>query len=361
MLAFKQNSFVRFVLVFSACFCVLFLAFLFAPPELITKANLLTASLTEQLIALMGIPVVRTGTVLNLSGFRAVIIGECSGFPLYFLFASFVVAYPARLKDKLTGILVGVAALYAVNVIRLGLILPIGMHSVQTFTLVHDYFSQAGLALLTFLGCIYWADSKILRGAVLGWEFLLRLIVSSLLLLLVYFAVGSQINHALYWLANVVLAGLGSPYRFDFSQITDDSTIFNLLAYLALIVSSRAIAPKRKLQALLVGLAVLVCEHITRRVAFGYINVYGPVFIFMVIKNFGSFFGRFILPLLLWIWFHPGLRAWLWPMQLCPICGKSKRDLRRHVAKIHGQESLELPEVQRVLGQADAASADDAE
>jgi exosortase/archaeosortase family protein len=95
------------------------------------------------------VDVTRTGNSLSVGGFRLEINHECTAFFVLLIYASFLLAYPATIKERLRGLVLGVSVLMGVNVLRLvGLVIVVDIWP-RMFDYFHEYFFQ-----VLFLGLI---------------------------------------------------------------------------------------------------------------------------------------------------------------------------------------------------------------
>jgi len=83
---------------------------------------------------------------------------ECTGIFVCILFASFVLAYPASWRARLTGLVVGIPLFFAVNVIRLATLARIVEIYPDTFFYLHEYVWQGILTVFVLVGSIAWAE-----------------------------------------------------------------------------------------------------------------------------------------------------------------------------------------------------------
>ena len=83
---------------------------------------------------------------------------ECTGIFVCMLFASFVLAYPARWTARLIGLAVGLPLFFAINVIRLATLARIVEVYPGAFFYMHEYVWQGILTVFVLLGAIAWAE-----------------------------------------------------------------------------------------------------------------------------------------------------------------------------------------------------------
>ena len=104
----------------------------------------------------MGADATGSGSVIRLPGTALEINHECTGVFVLVVYASFVVAYPARWGQRLSGIATGAAVLMGINVARLIALAVIASRSPAWFGYFHEYFFQGlFIALLAFLASIW--------------------------------------------------------------------------------------------------------------------------------------------------------------------------------------------------------------
>jgi exosortase H (IPTLxxWG-CTERM-specific) len=115
------------------------------------------AQLTKLLLALVGVQAQVSGVVVGTPSFSVAIQNNCNAIYETALFISAVLAYPATWRERAWGALVGFAALYVVNLIRVLSLIYIGSHFRQYFQLGHIYVWQS-LFIAFALGLwILWA------------------------------------------------------------------------------------------------------------------------------------------------------------------------------------------------------------
>lgn len=83
---------------------------------------------------------------------------ECTGVFVLVLFASFVLAYPARWSARLVGFAVGIPLLLAVNVFRLATLARIVEVYPQAFFYFHEYVWQGIFMVFVLVGALAWAE-----------------------------------------------------------------------------------------------------------------------------------------------------------------------------------------------------------
>lgn len=123
-----------------------------------------TALITSELIRQFGVEVLRDGAVLtHPNGFAYEIAYTCTGLLPGVTFFVCVLAYPGTVRNKWSGIAIGVPVLLAVNYLRLVNLFYIGVHFPSVFRLAHEVIWE-GLLAVTFIGLwlswISWSNNR---------------------------------------------------------------------------------------------------------------------------------------------------------------------------------------------------------
>jgi exosortase H (IPTLxxWG-CTERM-specific) len=148
----RQREGVRFCALF-ALYTVLVFTLLYAAQNvLVVPLNRHFAWVSEQLLRLLRIHASSAGPVVTLSTFAVEIKSNCNAIYEVGLYAAAVWAYPAPLRDRVIGTLVGAAVLYVVNVVRILTLLVVGVLQRSWFDAGHLYVWQV-LFLLVVATC----------------------------------------------------------------------------------------------------------------------------------------------------------------------------------------------------------------
>lgn len=83
---------------------------------------------------------------------------ECTGIFVCMLFIAFVFAYPVRWRGRLIGVAIGLALIFAVNVLRLATLARVIEIYPQAFFYLHEYVWQGLFTVFVLLGAIAWAE-----------------------------------------------------------------------------------------------------------------------------------------------------------------------------------------------------------
>ena len=89
-------------------------------------------------------------------GFSCEIYYACTGLVPATILALAILAFPARLQQKLTGILIGVPLVFLVNLVRLASLFFIGVRYPAAFPLVHSVVWNGLLAAVVALLFMSW-------------------------------------------------------------------------------------------------------------------------------------------------------------------------------------------------------------
>jgi len=83
---------------------------------------------------------------------------ECTGIFVCILFASFVLAYPAKWTARAAGFGIGIPLLFSVNVFRLATLARIVEIYPQAFFYFHEYVWQGVFMVFVLVGALAWAE-----------------------------------------------------------------------------------------------------------------------------------------------------------------------------------------------------------
>jgi len=115
-----------------------------------------TASVCGFLLSLFSGAVQYSGKYVTYKGFSVEIIDECTGLLEMVIYLAAVVSFSAPWRKKLTGIAMGVPAIYLFNILRIFVLLIVGSMSKRAFDFMHLYFWQATLILMIGTVWIGW-------------------------------------------------------------------------------------------------------------------------------------------------------------------------------------------------------------
>jgi len=99
-----------------------------------------------------------SGTVLVYNGFEVAIVEACDGILPATIYLSAVLAFPSRWLDKAWGILIGLPAIFLINLARLVTLMIIGDNWPGLFEQVHIYVWQALVIALSMAVWVFWVE-----------------------------------------------------------------------------------------------------------------------------------------------------------------------------------------------------------
>jgi exosortase H (IPTLxxWG-CTERM-specific) len=139
----------RFCLLFSALAVAVFAALYAAQEGLVAHVNRHLAWLAERCLRTFGVAATSAGPNVFVRGFGVEIKNSCNAVYEIGLYAAAVWAYPATLREKAVGTLVGAGALYLVNAVRILALIGLGVVARDWFDVAHLYVWQ-----LVFLAAV---------------------------------------------------------------------------------------------------------------------------------------------------------------------------------------------------------------
>jgi archaeosortase B (VPXXXP-CTERM-specific) len=148
-----------------AAFVARLLGYLFAASLLFSLGNLhlrmrplqtaMAAAVTAGANAL-GAEATVADTIIRVEHAALEINHECTGVFVLLVYAMFVLAYPAPWRQRLSGVSIGIAVLFGINIARLILLTLIASRRPELFAYFHEYFFQGlFIALLAFLASVW--------------------------------------------------------------------------------------------------------------------------------------------------------------------------------------------------------------
>lgn len=117
-----------------------------------------TARSTGIVLNLMGFGASVDGTILRTSDFAANIVTECTAVGPLIVFLGAIVAYPATLRAKTIGAILGIVVLMGVNLGRIVSLFWIGTSYPQYLDLAHLLVWQTAIIVLAIVLWLFWAE-----------------------------------------------------------------------------------------------------------------------------------------------------------------------------------------------------------
>ena len=142
----------RFCLAFAALTVGVFIVLYGVQDTIIVRLNRHVAWLAGAILTALGAPVASRGAVVSVGSFAVEIKNNCNAIYVAGLFAAAGWAYPAPVRAKAVGTLIGVSLLYLVNLVRVLSLIAIGVLARGWFDVAHLYVWQA-LFFAVVAGC----------------------------------------------------------------------------------------------------------------------------------------------------------------------------------------------------------------
>lgn len=83
---------------------------------------------------------------------------ECTGAYVLLILVTFLIAYPATWRARVTGIALGIAALTAVNVLRIAVLVRVAEIRPDLFAYFHEYVWQGVFLVLVIVYAMTWVE-----------------------------------------------------------------------------------------------------------------------------------------------------------------------------------------------------------
>lgn len=115
-----------------------------------------TAQITAFLLNLFGQNVALNDTIISSSKFAYQIVDLCTAVMPMLIFAAAILAFPARVKEKILGLLFGWIGIFAVNQVRLISLFFIGIYAPGIFETAHLLVWQSLMILLAIGLWLIW-------------------------------------------------------------------------------------------------------------------------------------------------------------------------------------------------------------
>jgi exosortase/archaeosortase family protein len=161
-----QREFALFIVLF---FIIWLLSYLLTRrfPGFVDWGQVVVAREVAFFLRLLGYTFTMEGSSLTFytrhGGESLLIIPECTGLYTTIIYFSIIGAYPARIGEKLTGLLIGVPAIHVLNLARMVFISWIMFERHDLFELFHGYLWQVAFLIFMLLLAILWMGT-IVKG-----------------------------------------------------------------------------------------------------------------------------------------------------------------------------------------------------
>jgi archaeosortase B (VPXXXP-CTERM-specific) len=149
---------IKFVALFIS-FCTVFYLIYYHFMDRFVFLEDITASLLGFSLRIFGLNVIVNGNIVILDGLVLEIIDECTAIFGSIIYISCILAYPADVKKKIIGIVLGIPCLYAINMARLVVLAFVGVFSnPEIFKFVHNYLWQTIFIVFVIILWLIWVD-----------------------------------------------------------------------------------------------------------------------------------------------------------------------------------------------------------
>ncbi|MCB1054301.1 MAG: exosortase H [Acidobacteria bacterium] len=118
----------------------------------------LVATTSGKILDVIGQGVTMQGTVIKNETFQVNIRNGCNGVETMLIFASALLAFPAAWKPKAWGLVAGLVAIQAINLVRVVALFLTGVYFPKFFDTSHTVVWQTVVILFGLLLFIFWAD-----------------------------------------------------------------------------------------------------------------------------------------------------------------------------------------------------------
>jgi archaeosortase B (VPXXXP-CTERM-specific) len=157
----------RFVLIFLGLLTLFSLLFSLTANNLLyppcTKLVIATTRVVGLVLNFLGMETQVKQQFLTLENFGIEVVVECTGLHEIFIFLAAILAYPANLKKKFWGVLLGIPFIFLVNIVRMVFITAISNYKPSAFQFLHLYFWQVTLIMIILCAWILWIE-KIVKS-----------------------------------------------------------------------------------------------------------------------------------------------------------------------------------------------------
>ena len=149
----------RFLVRFGIALVVLYLLVAIGPSNdhLVVPFTEGIVMVSGALLRALGEPVVTAGTIIRYGSFAVDVKNGCNGLEAAIILAAAVVAFPATLRQRLTGLAVGFLVIEVLNLVRVVSLFWLGVHRPAVFELFHAAVWQTALILVAVSLFVFWS------------------------------------------------------------------------------------------------------------------------------------------------------------------------------------------------------------
>lgn len=149
-----------YALKFSLYLFLLIIPAYFMPDGIDSSLMKATANGAVALAGLIGFDAMMepTGVIIWIEGMRLSIVSECTALVYIIIFAAAVLSYPATIRRKSFGLIIGISTIVLINLVRIILLGWVGGHYPSYFNILHYYIWEGGFLLLVLLLWMAWVN-----------------------------------------------------------------------------------------------------------------------------------------------------------------------------------------------------------
>ncbi len=272
------------------------------PPAFTKPLNEHVAATLGLALNALGVPASNVSDTVSEGGLAFKIIPECTPLFTAGLFLSFVIFHPVTIRQKATGLAMGIPALYLGNLVRLVLTFMVSKYDRGLFEVSHVYLGQVFTMFLVLLACILWLKwigrEESIEGKA-AW-FLVRFVLISGGIFLVWMKVHHGYIRFLDWF--MVLGFSLFDRRVGLAQETVVYyETFSIVIVVSLILAARSVSWRKRGPLLIAGLCFLFLIHLFHRIdntlmAFFNITIMQPL------DLTGVAIGQYLVPMVMLIY-----------------------------------------------------------
>ena len=127
--------------------------------------EIFTARLTGMLLTLSGLQPVLQDNMLRYGASIWLVDTECTAINLITVFGAFILAYPASIKEKSLGIILGLPFIVVANILRLVAMIWVAALMPFLTKYFHDYIWQVVFLIMISFMWLYWIDRFVHHAA----------------------------------------------------------------------------------------------------------------------------------------------------------------------------------------------------
>jgi archaeosortase B (VPXXXP-CTERM-specific) len=291
---------VLFVILVSVFFILYVLARSHAPAVGIA-INTFTAKAVVYAGRILGLDVRRDWFDIQMGTGSFRIVFECTGFFVAFLFLSCVLAFPATLKKKGIGLVIGLPVIFIVNLFRVITIMLVDIWRPHYTHAVHMYLWNISFIIIVVVLFQIWVDG-VVKKATDKLLLLVRFIVYSIAIFaFMSLVVSAPYQRLLYRI--VCFLFRKEPYRSEAHDLIVIGRIFNIVTFVSLMLSTSKVPWLKKLKLTGIGLLIIFASHVTLSVSANFDAFHDMSGRFRTVVDSITLISHFVLPLLLWFLF----------------------------------------------------------